>query len=77
MVQFLGSLADKIKNSESFDYKSIPNFPVTTVEDHAGRLIFGVLNNVEVICMQGRVHYFEGYPLSKVLLYIFFRNDHN
>jgi purine-nucleoside phosphorylase len=51
---------------EIVDYDDIPNFPVSTVEGHVGRMVFGYLNGVEVMCMQGRFHYYEGYPLSKV-----------
>lgn len=46
-------------------YEQIPNFPVSTVKGHAGRLVFGYLSGIEVVCMQGRFHYYEGYPLWK------------
>ncbi|XP_031634492.1 purine nucleoside phosphorylase-like [Contarinia nasturtii] len=61
----LGSLAESIENADQIPYQSIPNFPVSTVEGHAGQLIFGTINNVAVMCMQGRFHYYEGYPLAK------------
>ncbi|XP_055323069.1 purine nucleoside phosphorylase [Sitodiplosis mosellana] len=61
----LGSLAESIENADVVPYQSIPNFPVSTVEGHAGQLIFGKINNVAVMCMQGRFHYYEGYPLAK------------
>jgi len=61
----LGHLADNLKESDSFPYEDIPSFPVSTVDGHAGKMIFGLLNGVEVMCMQGRFHYYEGYPLAK------------
>ncbi|XP_037940649.1 purine nucleoside phosphorylase isoform X2 [Teleopsis dalmanni] len=61
----LNSLADGLLNTQAFDYEDIPNFPVSTVEGHVGRLIFGYIENMPVIAMQGRFHYYEGYPLAK------------
>ncbi|KAL3283808.1 hypothetical protein HHI36_017979 [Cryptolaemus montrouzieri] len=61
----LGSLAQQLKQPIEFPYSTIPNFPVSTVEGHAGKLIFGFLSNVPVVCMQGRFHFYEGYPLWK------------
>lgn len=61
----LGHLADNLTDANSFAYEDIPNFPVSTVQGHAGKLIFGLLNGVEVMCMQGRFHYYEGYALTK------------
>uniref|UniRef100_D3TLL2 Purine nucleoside phosphorylase n=1 Tax=Glossina morsitans morsitans TaxID=37546 RepID=D3TLL2_GLOMM len=61
----LNSLADYITNTQSFDYENIPNFPISTVEGHVGRMIFGYLENMPVMAMQGRFHYYEGYPLAK------------
>lgn len=61
----LSSLADDLTQTEAFEYESIPHFPVSTVEGHLGRLVFGYLEGVPVMCMQGRFHYYEGYPLSK------------
>lgn len=61
----LGSLAQGLENPIEFPYSSIPNFPVSTVEGHAGKLVFGYLSGVPVVCMQGRFHYYEGYPLWK------------
>jgi len=61
----LGSLAESLKDADVFPYEDIPNFPVSTVEGHAGQMIFGILDNVPVMCMQGRFHYYEGYPLAK------------
>jgi hypothetical protein len=55
-----------VTQSDIVDYDDIPNFPLSTVDGHVGRMVFGYLNGVEVMCMQGRFHYYEGYPLSKV-----------
>lgn len=62
----LGSLADNLTDTDIFPYATIPHFPVSTVEGHAGCMIFGYLSGVPVMCMQGRFHYYEGYPLAKV-----------
>jgi purine-nucleoside phosphorylase len=61
----LGHLAEILTEADSFPYEDIPNFPVSTVQGHIGRMVFGYLNGVEVMCMQGRFHYYEGYPLTK------------
>lgn len=61
----LGHLAETLTDVDSFPYEDIPHFPVSTVHGHAGRMVFGYLNGVEVMCMQGRFHYYEGYPLTK------------
>ncbi|TDG53248.1 hypothetical protein AWZ03_000063 [Drosophila navojoa] len=61
----LGSLADIIQNPKVFEYEKIPNFPVSTVEGHAGRLVVGTLEGANVMAMQGRFHFYEGYPLAK------------
>lgn len=55
-----------LTDTDRFPYEDIPNFPVSTVEGHAGQMIFGYLNKIPVMCMQGRFHYYEGYPLAKV-----------
>lgn len=60
-----GSLAESLSNTIEFPYEQIPNFPVSTVEGHIGKLVFGYLSGVPVVCMQGRFHYYEGYPLWK------------
>lgn len=62
----LGDLINYIKNSEAIDYKEIPHFPVSTVEGHSGRLIFGTLGGKRVMAMQGRFHYYEGYDMKQV-----------
>ncbi|XP_046397365.1 purine nucleoside phosphorylase isoform X1 [Ischnura elegans] len=59
----MGGLADNLDKKTSIPYGSIPHFPVSTVPGHAGRLVFGYLRGVPVVCMQGRFHYYEGYPL--------------
>ena len=62
----LGTLADEIENAVVIDYKNIPNFPVSTVEGHAGQLVIGKLMNKQVIAMKGRFHYYEGYSMEEV-----------
>lgn len=62
----LGILADEIDNPVSTPYDSIPDFPVSTVEGHAGQLVFGTLNDIPVVAMQGRFHYYEGYSFEQV-----------
>ncbi len=62
----LGGLAHEIEISHEWDYQAIPNFPVSTVEGHKGKLIFGTLNGVRVVAMQGRFHYYEGYSMQQV-----------
>ncbi|XP_075425295.1 purine nucleoside phosphorylase [Ascaphus truei] len=62
----LGTLGELLKDQVVFHYADIPNFPQSTVPGHAGRLIFGNLNGTPCVCMQGRFHLYEGYPLWKV-----------
>jgi purine-nucleoside phosphorylase len=62
----LGVLADEIQNAVKIPYKEIPDFPVSTVAGHAGQLVFGQLSGQEVVAMQGRFHYYEGYGFDKV-----------
>lgn len=62
----LGSLADEVKNRVELNYNEIPNFPVSTVEGHAGKFIYGELNGKKVIMMQGRFHFYEGYDMHTV-----------
>lgn len=59
----LGSLADDITDKIVINYKDIPNFPISTVAGHKGELIFGKLNKIPIIAMNGRFHYYEGYNL--------------
>ncbi len=62
----LGSLADEIKNSVKIKYEDIPYFPKSTVEGHVGQLVIGELAGKNVVAMQGRFHFYEGYDLSEV-----------
>ncbi len=62
----LGELAGEVKNPLIFDYKDIPNFPVSTVVGHAGRLVYGELEGKHVLIMDGRFHYYEGYDMETV-----------
>jgi purine-nucleoside phosphorylase len=62
----LGKLAKEIKNQVVIEYENIPHFPVSTVESHHGKLIFGTLGNKKVVAMQGRFHKYEGYSLQQV-----------
>ena len=62
----LGDFAEQIDAAFTLDYKSIPGFPVSTVEGHKGRLIFGTLEGRRVVAMQGRFHYYEGYTMQQV-----------
>ncbi|MGH7558768.1 MAG: purine-nucleoside phosphorylase [Gemmatimonadota bacterium] len=62
----LGALVDDIEIEEAIDYEGIPHFPVSTVESHSGRLIFGRLEGRVVMAMQGRFHFYEGYTLQEV-----------
>ncbi len=64
----LGTLGEKIENPQFVDYKDIPNFPVSTAPGHVGRFVFGTLNGKKVMCMQGRIHLYEGYPVENVVL---------
>ncbi|MBO5144392.1 MAG: purine-nucleoside phosphorylase [Lachnospiraceae bacterium] len=64
----LGDYADSIKVVTEIEYKDIEGFPVSTVPGHAGKFIFGYVGEVPVVCMKGRVHYYEGYPVSDVVL---------
>ncbi len=62
----LGSLVDGIDMVGTVDYDKIPHFPVSTVESHAGRLLFGNLCGKPVVCMQGRFHFYEGYTMKQI-----------
>lgn len=62
----LGDLVNSLSDMEYIEYKDIPNFPVSTVKGHEGRLAFGKINGVEVLLMQGRFHYYEGYTMKEV-----------
>lgn len=62
----LGQLASEITDSYEIPYNEIPNFPVSTVEGHAGKLIFGKLGGKGIMAMEGRFHYYEGYDMKEV-----------
>lgn len=62
----LGGLVNEIEASHVVPYEEIPHFPVSTVEGHSGKLIFGTLGGKQVLAMQGRFHYYEGYDMKQV-----------
>ena len=62
----LGRLAESIDKSMCIPYREIPNFPVSTVEGHSGQLIFGRLGDKDIMAMEGRFHYYEGYSMKEV-----------
>ena len=64
----LGDYGESIEVVATLSYNEIEGFPVSTVKGHKGRFIFGYVKGVPVVCMQGRVHYYEGYPISDVVL---------
>jgi purine-nucleoside phosphorylase len=64
----LGHLASHISIIKEIAYQDIPNFPVSTVESHSGKLIYGMLGNKMVLAMQGRFHYYEGYSMQQIVL---------
>lgn len=61
----MGPLVDMLTDSVTFPYEKVPYFPQSTVPGHEGRLVFGRIKDIPVLCMQGRFHYYEGYPLWK------------
>ncbi|HRV51558.1 MAG: Purine nucleoside phosphorylase 1 [Bacteroidia bacterium] len=64
----LGGLVKEIEVTKELNYADIPGFPVSTVKGHGSKLIFGKLNGVNVVAMQGRFHYYEGYSMQEVIL---------
>jgi len=64
----LGGLTSKIENRIEIDYKEIPHFQVSTVEGHAGKLIFGDFGGKKIVAMKGRFHYYEGYSVAQMTL---------
>ncbi len=62
----LNGLADMVDQADFIDYKDIPNWPVSTIEGHVGRLVIGLLDGIPVMVMQGRTHYYEGYTIGQV-----------
>lgn len=69
----LGELGEYVEKTCEINYSDIPHFPVSTVKGHSGKLVFGKLNGVEVVLMQGRFHFYEGYDMKKVTypIYVF------
>jgi len=63
----LGGLAKEIKSEQIVDYRDIPHFPQSTVESHAGKLIFGTLSGKKALAMQGRFHFYEGYSMQQIV----------
>ena len=64
----LGKFAEEIDVVDRISYSDIEGFPTSTVPGHAGQYVFGYVDGVPVVCMQGRVHYYEGYPITDVVL---------
>lgn len=64
----LGNLEKEIQSEQSIPYKEIPNFPISTVEGHAGCLLIGKLGNKNILAMNGRFHYYEGYSMDEITL---------
>ena len=62
----VGKLAEEITDKYEISYQDIPHFPVSTVEGHSGKLIFGKLGNKDIMAMQGRFHFYEGYSMKEV-----------
>jgi len=62
----LGGLVQDIEIHHNLMYSNIPNFPISTLEFHSGKLIFGMLNGKKVVAMQGRLHYYEGYDMKQI-----------
>lgn len=62
----LGALVNEIEIEKQLMYSNIPDFPISTLEFHSGKLIFGTLNGVKVVAMQGRLHYYEGYTMQQI-----------
>ena len=62
----LGQLASEITDKTEYPYSEIPNFPISTVEGHSGKLLFGKLGGVDILAMQGRFHFYEGYSMKDV-----------
>ena len=64
----LGDYAEQIRVETEVSYGEIPGFPISTVPGHSGKFIFGYIDQVPVVCMKGRVHFYEGYDISDVVL---------
>ena len=64
----LGAFGERLRLEAAVEYKDLPGFPVSTVPGHQGRFLFGFAGKEPVVAMQGRVHYYEGYPMEDVVL---------
>jgi purine-nucleoside phosphorylase len=64
----LNDLAESVENADKIPFDLIPNFPISTVQGHAGRLVIGLLEGRQVFVMQGRIHFYEGYSMAQVTL---------
>lgn len=64
----LGAFAEKVEQAVSVEYREIPGFPVSTVQGHRGRFVFGLVEREPVAVMQGRIHFYEGYSMEEVVL---------
>src|SRR3990172_8757637 len=62
----LGPLADAVEGAEYLPYQNLPNWPLSTVQGHQGRLVVGALEGKNILVMQGRGHYYEGYSIAQV-----------
>ncbi|WNR42515.1 purine-nucleoside phosphorylase [Paenibacillus roseipurpureus] len=67
----LGDMANQVEQPIAIDYSEVPHFPVSTVEGHEGRFVVGTLEGKQVIVMQGRFHYYEGYDMKKVVFPVY------
>lgn len=67
----LSNLVNIVENKFEIDYKDIPNFPLTTVVGHDGKLVFGKINGIDVLLMKGRFHYYEGYSMRQITFPIY------
>lgn len=64
----LSHLSRSLQNSETIEYSKIPGFPVATVAGHSGELVFGTMGGIQVMCLKGRFHYYEGNSMEQVIL---------
>ncbi|MBW8012226.1 MAG: purine-nucleoside phosphorylase [Chloroflexi bacterium] len=62
----LGSLAEEIEDPDLIPFEKLPGWPISTIEGHVGRLVIGKLENRQVVAMQGRAHYYEGYSMTQI-----------
>lgn len=67
----LGELAQRIENPVTIDYRDIPHFPISTVEGHKGCFVMGEICGKNIVCMQGRFHYYEGYSMKQVVFPVY------